>query len=137
MRWLSTREAAQRAQRGGAPTSGTMGGTTASSGGAYTFNNNYHISFNRPESWALKRFASTSLLSGLLPPESPEGHRVGAITIGVEVDWIPRLNTGQQLVGYNGMVPNDLNKAPIFARPVVRIGLPAKFSAIVAAPPPF
>jgi hypothetical protein len=40
-------------------------------------------------------------------------------------------------VGYNGHAPEDLNKAPIFARPVVRVGLPAKFTAVVAAPPPF
>src|SRR5439155_21452083 len=31
----------------------------------------------------------------------------------------------------------DLNKAPIFVRPVLRVGLPGKFSLVAAAPPPF
>jgi hypothetical protein len=31
----------------------------------------------------------------------------------------------------------DLNQALIFARPVVRVGLANRFTAIVAAPPPF
>ena len=121
------------------PTAGTTGAMPGSggTGGAYNLSANYHINFNRPEAWALKRFASASLLSGALPPESPEGHRVGSITIGLEVDWIPELSSGQQRVGYNGMAPEDLNKTPVFARPVVRIGLPDKFSAIVAVPPPF
>ena len=39
-------------------------------------------------------------------------------------------------IGFHGTEPEDLNQAPIFARPVVRIGLPAKFSVVVAAPPP-
>jgi len=30
-----------------------------------------------------------------------------------------------------------VNKAPILARPVVRIGLPKRFSVLIAAPPPF
>jgi len=76
-------------------------------------------------------------LNGLQPPESEEGHRVGSITVGFEVGWLPTLNAGQRQIGFNGKAPEDLNKAPIFARPVVRIGLPAKFTAIIAAPPPF
>lgn len=118
---------------GGANSGGAYGGTTGSGFGG----GNQHINFNRPEAWALKYFASSSLLSGLAPPEPTEGHRFGAITIGLELGWIPQLDAGQRRVGFNGNVPEDLNKAPIFARPVVRIGLPWKLTAIAAGPPPF
>src|SRR5215472_10929520 len=100
------------------------------------FNHNYHVGFNRPEAWGLKYFASTTLLSGLEPP-MPEEHQVGSVTVGFEVGWLPTLDTGQERIGFNGTAVQDLNKAPIFARPVVRVGLPAKFSFIAAAPPPF
>jgi len=95
------------------------------------------VSFDRPESWGLKYFSSTSLLSGLQPPVPAEGHRVGSVSIALELDWLPQLDAGQMRIGFNGTAPQDLNKSPIFARPVVRIGLPGKFTLIAAAPPPF
>jgi hypothetical protein len=100
--------------------------------------NNIHLGFDRPEGWGLKYIASTSLLSGLQPPpESKEGHRVGSVTIGLELGWLPALDAGQQRIGGNGKTPEDLNKAPILARPVVRVGLPWKLTLVAAAPPPF
>ena len=105
--------------------------------GAHNLNNNYHVGFDRPEAWGLKYFASTSLLSGLQLPEPPEGHRIGSITVGFEAGWLPALDAGQRRIGFNGKALEDLNKTPIFARPLVKVGLPAKFSVIVAAPPPF
>jgi len=118
---------------------GSIGGMGAggAAAGANSFRNNYHVGFDRPEAWGLKYFASSSLLSGLQPPEPVEGHRIGSITIGFEVGWMPSLDEGQRQIGFNGKAPEDLNKAPIFARPVVRVGLPAKFTVVVAAPPPF
>jgi hypothetical protein len=110
-----------------------MGGAS----GAVLPYNNYHLGFERPEAWGLKYFASASLLSGLPAPQEPEGYRVGTITVGMEMDRLPQLNAGQERIGFHGTAPEDLNKAPIFARPVVRIGLPDKFSVVVAAPPPF
>jgi len=127
------------AQYGGSP--GAGGGTSGSGTGgpatAYNFNSNYHIGFDRPEAWGLKYFASTSLLSGLPQVESSEGHRVGSISIGFESGWLPQLDAGQRQIGFKGTVPEDLNKAPMFGRAVVRVGLPGKFSVIAAAPPPF
>jgi hypothetical protein len=105
-------------------------------GAGTVFRNNYHISFERPEAWGLKYFASVSLLSGLPAPASPEGEHAGTITVGLEMDWIPTLNAGQQRIGFDGTSPENLNNAPVFARPVIRIGLPHKFSLIAAAPPP-
>jgi hypothetical protein len=134
------------AQYGGGTTGGTSGtgsgGTTGGSGGgvgvnAYNFNKTYHMGFERPEAWGLKYFASSSLLSGLQPPPPPEGYHFGSVTVGFEVGWLPTLDAGQRKIGFYGASPEDLNKAPVLARPVIRIGLPDKFTAVVAPLPPF
>jgi hypothetical protein len=86
----------------------------------------------------MKYFASASLLSGLQPADvSSEGRRVGSVTLAFELSWLPTLDAGQQRIGFNGKSPQDLNKAPVFARPVVRVTLPWKFTVVAAAPPPF
>jgi len=36
---------------------------------------NIHLSFDRPESWALKRFTAATVPSGIEPPASPELRR--------------------------------------------------------------
>ena len=109
----------------------------SSTGGGVVLNRNYHLSFERPEAWALKYFVSTSLLSGLQPAEVSEVHKTGAISLGLETDWIPALDEGQRRVGFNGTKVEALNKTPVLVRPVVRIGLPWKLTAIAAAPPPW
>jgi hypothetical protein len=96
-----------------------------------------HVGFNSPEGWALKYFASATLFSGLQPPESlVEGRQIGGVTLGLEMGWLPTLNPGRARVGFSGHKEEDLNKAPIFMRPVVRVGLPWRFTAVVAGPPP-
>jgi hypothetical protein len=101
-------------------------------------NPNYHVGFDRPESWGLKYFASTTLLSGLEPPTlTGEQRHAGSINISLETGWVPQLDAGQERIGFNGKAPQDLNKVPILVRPVVRIGLPWKLTAVAAAPPPF
>src|SRR4051812_26102863 len=92
------------------------------SNGTNTFGRNYHVGFERPESWGLKYFASTTLLSGLKPPEPVEGHKTGSINVGFEIDWLPTLDEGQRRIGFNGTAVQDLNQSPILARPVVRVG---------------
>ncbi len=119
---------------GGGVASGATGGTNAV---APTLHGNYHLSFNRPEAWGLKYFASTTLLSGLQPPPPAEGYRVGSVTVAFETGWLPTLDAGQRRIGFNGTAPEDLNKSQVLVRPVVRVGLPDKFTAVVAAPPPF
>ena len=59
------------------------------------------------------------------------------MTVGLELGWLPTLDSGQMQIGFDGKAPEDLDKAPIFVRPSVRVGLPRTFSVIVAAPPPF
>jgi hypothetical protein len=114
------------------PPAGGGGTSTPSSSGVP----NYHIGFDRPEAWALKYFASATLLSGLEPPDPTELRRIGAVTIGLETDWIPTLDAGQQRVGFNGTAPEGLNKAPVMVRPVIRVQLPWKLKALAAAPAP-
>jgi len=111
--------------------------TASAQNSGVILHNNYHIGFERPEAWGLKYFSSASLLSGLPATPPPEGYHAGSITVGLEMDWLPQLDAGQQRIGFNGRAPEDLNKAPIFARPTIRVGLPDKFSAVVCMPPPF
>jgi hypothetical protein len=88
------------------------------------------ISFDRPEAWALKYFTSTMLLSGLGVPDIVQP---GSIRIGFEFGSIPALSPTQARVGFNGTKQEDLNKAPMFARPRLSVGLPWRLSLIVAA----
>jgi hypothetical protein len=102
-----------------------------------TINPVVHLRFDTPEAWALKHFASMTLMSGLQPPEPlVEGRRIGSITVGFETGWMPTLTPEQARVGFSGKKEEDLNKAPIFARPIVRVGLPWKFSIVAAGPAP-
>jgi len=76
-------------------------------------------------------------MSGLEPPEPPEGRQFGSVNLGFEVGWLPTLDAWQRRIGFQGTAPEDLNKTQVFFRPVLRIGLPKGFTAILAAPPPF
>lgn len=97
---------------------------------------NLHISFDRPEAWALKRFVAATLPS-TMPPVSPvELRQVGTISVGLEADWIPMLDEGQETVGFNGTKFEDLNKAPALIRPVIGVQLPKGFKVFATAPPP-
>jgi|GEM_PF-1532487 hypothetical protein len=96
-----------------------------------------HMRFDSPEAWALKYFASTTLMSGLQPPEPlVEGRRTGSITVGFETDWMPALSPERATVGFSGHKQEDLNKTPILARPSIRVGLPWRFAVVVAGPAP-
>jgi hypothetical protein len=86
-----------------------------------------HLTFDRPEAWALKYFTSATLLAGL---DTWEDTPPGSVAIGLEGGWLPRLSAAQQLVGFNGTTPEDLNKAPIFVRPRLRVGLSRRLSLI-------
>jgi len=103
----------------------------------YNFHGNYHLDFESPEAWGLKYFASTTLLNGLQPPTSSESYHTGSVSVAIETGWLPTLDEGQRRIGFKGTTPEDLNKSQVFIRPVVRIGLPDKFTALIAAPPPF
>lgn len=92
-----------------------------------------HLDSDRPEAWALNYFTSVSLLAGLGAPRSREP---GSVEIGFELDWIPKINKAKRRAGFNGLKEEDLNKAPIFARPRLTVGLPWRFSLIMSYLPP-
>src|SRR5260370_41923698 len=72
-----------------------------------------HVSFDSPEAWALKYFTSTTMLSGLQPPERPiEERRIGSVAVGLELGWLPALSPEQERVDLGGRRINEQNKAP-------------------------
>jgi hypothetical protein len=91
------------------------------------------LSFDRPEAWALKYFASSTLLAGLEPPRK---RLPWSVSFGAELEWIPPVSAGNRYVGLEGTKQEDLNKTPIYFRPRFIIGLPHDFSLIVAFDPP-
>src|SRR5512134_658776 len=66
------------------------------------------LSFNRPEAWALKYFASATLMSGL---ETPRTRDPWSVSFGAEIGWLPSVSDSQRFVGFNGTKQEDLNKA--------------------------
>jgi hypothetical protein len=88
------------------------------------------MAFNRPESWALKYYASASLLTGLGPPPSLGVH------LGLEADWLPAVSVAESQVGFTGQKEEELNKSFLFGRARLNIGLPVGFSIGLAYLPP-
>src|SRR5206468_85111 len=89
-------------------------------GQGMTINRVQHLNFDTPEAWAMKYFTSTTMMSGLQPPETlVEERKMGSVTVGLEMGWIPALTPAQATVGFSGKKQEDLNKAPIFMRPSV------------------
>ncbi len=78
-------------------------------------------------------FASATSLNGLSQPEPPAA---GSVALQFESGWLPTLSTSQQRVGFDGTTPEDLNKAPVFLRPRVSIGLPGALAVTAAVDPP-
>jgi hypothetical protein len=92
-----------------------------------------NLDSDRPEAWAMNYFSSISLLSGLGTPFSREP---GSIEIGAELQWLPQLSKSLQRVGFNGAKSEDLNQAPVFARPRLTIGLPWRTALTLSYLPP-
>ncbi len=113
-----------------------IGSAAAQTGGSSGSIPNEHISFDRPESWALKRFDAATLPSTMLPGVPVELQNVGTTSVGLETDWLPMLDAAQERVGFDGLVPEDLNKAPVLIRPIIGVQVPWKLRAFVIAPPP-
>jgi hypothetical protein len=92
-----------------------------------------NLEWDRPEAWAMKYFNSVSILTGLGPPRIREPW---TFEIGLELDSIPHLDEDQRRVGFGGRKVEDLNKLPVFFRPRLTIGMPAKISLDIAYVPP-
>lgn len=88
---------------------------------------------DRPEAWAMNYVASTTLFSGFGVPRS---RAPGSIEVGGELDWVPQVTSEQRRIAFSGTSEVDLNKAPIFGRPRVTIGLPWRFGLTLSYVPP-
>ncbi len=91
------------------------------------------ISFDRPESWAMKYFGAVSTFTGM---ERPTFRAPGSVEFGLEAGWIPSLSESKRRVGFNGTALDDLNKVSVFGRPRLSVGLPGGFTAEVGWVPP-
>src|SRR5262249_16444323 len=100
---------------------------------AVVYPSSEHLDSDRPEAWAMNYFTSFSLLSAFGAPHSRE---FGSVELGFELDWIPQLSKSQRRVGFNGIKEEDLNQAPIFARPRLTVGLPWNVALTLSYLPP-
>lgn len=91
------------------------------------------LDWNRPEAWAMKYFSSVSILTGLGPPVARD---TWSLSVGLELDTIPRLSEDQRRIGFGGFKVEDINRLPVIFRPRITVGLPAKVSLDVAWVPP-
>ena len=91
------------------------------------------ISFDAPESWAMKYFTSVSLFTGLGVPEAREP---GSVEIGLEASSVPQLSEAERTVGFGGTKAEDLNRSEVFGRPRILVGLPARFTLEASYVPP-
>ena len=91
------------------------------------------LDFDRPESWAMKYYASLNLLTGLGAPRASEP---GRIDLELEGGWVPSLSEAERTVGFNGTKTEDLNRTSVFVRPAVTFGLPKKLSLRLTWVPP-
>lgn len=88
---------------------------------------------DRPEAWALRRSAATTLMTAFgETPELGRWHWLFAVDAGD----IPRLSTEEQRVGFNGEKIEDLNKSPVFARLRASVGLPGGWVGELGYTPP-
>jgi hypothetical protein len=91
------------------------------------------IDFDRPESWAMKYFASVTLLT---PAGAPRADEPWSLSLSVEVASIPHLSTEERRVGFDGRKVEDLNKLPVMMRPRVAVSLPWRLALELAYVPP-
>lgn len=87
---------------------------------------------DRPEAWAMNRASAASLMTSFGDATPAPGRW----RFAAELTQVPHLDTGQRRVGFNGNKDEDLNKAPVFGRLRLLVGLPRGWSAELAWTPP-
>ena len=87
----------------------------------------------RTEAWAMRWFAGVATPTSFGAPEAVDAW---SWSIGLEGGLIPSLSEEERRVGFNGTKVEDLNRSPVFGRPVVRLGLPGSFSLTAGWVPP-
>jgi hypothetical protein len=91
------------------------------------------LDFSRPESWAMKYFASLAQPTGM---GVPQAMGVGGVSLGFEGGIVPQLREEERRVGFGGTKVEDLNKTRVFGRLRGAIGLSRSTSLELAYTPP-
>lgn len=87
----------------------------------------------RPEAWAMRWFAGVAMPTGF---GATQELGAGQVEVGFEAGWVPSLSEEERRVGFSGTKVEDLNRTPVFGRPLARVGLGGGFSASVGWVPP-
>jgi hypothetical protein len=87
----------------------------------------------RTEAWAMRWFAAvaTPTMFGVVGEAEP-----WSFDLAFEGGSIPSLSEDERRVGFGGTKVEDLNRAPLFGRPLVRLGLPGDFTVSAGWVPP-
>ncbi|HEX6200132.1 MAG TPA: hypothetical protein VF150_07715 [Thermoanaerobaculia bacterium] len=91
------------------------------------------LDFDRPEAWAMKWFASSTLFTGL---GAPRDRQPWELEVGLEGGWLPSLSEEERRVGFDGEKVEDLNRSDVFGRVRATLGLPGRFSLSAGWVPP-
>lgn len=91
------------------------------------------VDFDRPEAWAMRYFSAAGLMQGSAPPA---GLGKGQFALGFEVANVPYLSKSERTVGFNGTKEENMNKAPLIARPLVHYGITERLSLTGSYVPP-
>jgi len=97
------------------------------------FDGTEELDFDRTESWAMKYFASLSLLTSM---GVPERMGAGTIDLGFEGGIVPQLSEEQRRVGFDGTKVENLNRTNFFCRVRAHIGLSESTRLELAYLPP-
>lgn len=97
-----------------------------------TVRNDESLASNRPEAWAMNYVGATTLMTafGETPPLAPWNW-----SVALDLGHVPRLTDAQQRVGLHGIKQEDLDKAPVFGRLRLILGLPGSFVAEIGYTP--
>ncbi len=107
--------------------------SAAASAGAEVIAVEEPLDDERPEAWAMRWFAAISLPTAF---GAAEELPAGTVDFGLEAGWVPSLSAEERRVGFYGTKVEDLNRTPVFGRPIVRLGLGAGFAASAGWVPP-
>ncbi len=91
------------------------------------------LDFNRPESWAMKYYASLTLLTGMGVPRE---RQAGEVDLAFEGGSVPQLSIEERRVGFDGSKVEDVNKTRVFGRVRGIVGVGHGLALELAYTPP-
>jgi hypothetical protein len=91
------------------------------------------LSFDRPEAWGMKFYASLGILTSM---GAPERRAPGELALGFEGATVPQLSDEERRLGFNGTKLEDVNRTSFFGRVRGSVGLGAGLALDLAWTPP-